>query len=126
MLFLIKRVPDKALFVAIQLCCSDDRLLQALIDFTKAWIKTDDESLVRAVCINLWRGCTISRTMKNLWDWAGEADPRAKKAIIEDTLTTMAKGIVLGRIALATTSKGVGTRVSLPFPLPLSTVLLFY
>ena len=93
------------------MCCSDDRLLRALIEWTKPWIDTDDSSLVRAVCMQIWQGYTESRSMKDLWDWAGEEDGAMKDAIVKETLVAMAEEIVLGRLISATTPKGITTRV---------------
>ena len=98
------------------MCCSDDRLLRALIYFTTPWIDTDDSSLVAAVCMQIWQNCTASSTMKDLWDWAGEEDEVVKGAIIKETLVAMAEDIMLGRLISATTAKAVPTRVSHPPP----------
>ena len=102
-------------------CCnwpekrSDDRLLDALISWTKNKLGSD-ESVVREVCRSLWQRASAmtTRTFKELRGWAEDTDPLAKEAVIKSTLAIMAKEISLGDIINAPAPKGIVTRVCPP------------
>ena len=106
-------------------CCnwpekrSDDRLLDALISWTKNKLGSD-ESVVREVCRSLWQRASAmtTRTFKELRGWAEDTDPLAKEAVIKSTLAIMAKEISLGDIINAPAPKGIVTRVCPPPPFP--------